>query len=181
MEQANGSWGQQIWDGVRQEFSDLPDVGSLTRLILRLCLAAVAGGFIGWERQRAGKDAGLRTHMLVAIAAALFVMVPEQEGASEADLSRVIQGVASGVGFLGIGMIIKADGGERVRGLTSAAGVWLTAGLGVAAGLGRAATALISTALALAVLSLVRHAENRVASDKGAVHAPPPGSSDTPS
>ena len=159
-------WAQQIWHGVKDEFSDLPDLDSLTRLVLRLALAAVAGGVVGWERQRAGKDAGVRTHMLVSIAAALFVLVPEQEGATPSDLTRVIQGVAAGVGFLGVGLIFRPEG-EKVRGLTSAAGIWLTAALGVAAGLGRAASAATSTLMAVVILRLLRAVEQRTERRRG--------------
>ena len=72
-----------------------------------------------------------------------------------ADLSRVVQGVIAGVGFLGAGAILKLDGEERVKGLTTAAGIWLTAAIGVAAGMGREATAVLSTLLTLAIFALV--------------------------
>ncbi len=93
--------------------------------------------------------------MLVAMGAALFVLIPQQAGILPADLSRVIQGVVAGIGFLCAGSILKSEDEDRVRGLTTAAGMWLTAAIGMAAGLGREATAVISTALALVVLTLV--------------------------
>jgi putative Mg2+ transporter-C (MgtC) family protein len=91
----------------------------------------------------------------VALGAALFVLVPQQAGMQVADMSRVIQGVVAGIGFLGAGAIIKKQSEENVQGLTTAAGVWMTAAIGVACGLGRESTAVLSTLLALAVLALV--------------------------
>jgi putative Mg2+ transporter-C (MgtC) family protein len=145
----------QILDTLRAEFSDVPDVAQLTRLVLRLLLAALLGGVLGYEREHKGKAAGIRTHMLVAIGAALFVLVPQQGGMGIADMSRVIQGVVAGIGFLGAGAIIKQQREESVQGLTTAAGVWMTAAIGIACGLGRETTAVISTLLALAILALV--------------------------
>jgi putative Mg2+ transporter-C (MgtC) family protein len=134
------------------EFSDLPDLEQATRIIVRLGMAALLGGLLGWEREYRGKAAGVRTHMLVSMGAAMFVLVAEQEGITPADNSRVLQGIIAGVGFLGAGTILKSDGAHQIRGLTTAAGIWLTAAIGVAAGLGREATALLSTVLALLVL-----------------------------
>jgi putative Mg2+ transporter-C (MgtC) family protein len=93
--------------------------------------------------------------MLVAMGAALFVLVPQQGGMEVADMSRVIQGVVAGIGFLGAGAIIKNKSEENVLGLTTAAGVWMTAAIGIACGLGREMTAVLSTLLALGVLALV--------------------------
>jgi putative Mg2+ transporter-C (MgtC) family protein len=92
--------------------------------------------------------------MLVAMGAALFVLVPQQSGVEPGDLSRVLQGVIAGVGFLCAGTILKTQDEEDVKGLTTAAGIWMTAAIGIAAGLGREATAVVSTVLALGVLSL---------------------------
>ena len=146
---------QRISDTVLSEFSDLPDVEQATRVMVRLTLAALLGGVLGIEREQHGKAAGVRTHMLVAMGAALFVLVSQQGGMASADLSRVVQGVIAGVGFLGAGAILKMDGEERVKGLTTAAGIWLTAAIGVAAGMGREATAVLSTLLTLAIFALV--------------------------
>jgi putative Mg2+ transporter-C (MgtC) family protein len=146
---------QKISDTVTSEFSDISDVEQATRMFVRLLLAAVLGGLLGIEREQHGKDAGVRTHMLVAMGAALFVLVSQQSGMPNADLSRVVQGVIAGVGFLGAGAILKLDGEERVKGLTTAAGIWLTAAIGVAAGMGREATAVLSTLLTLAIFALV--------------------------
>ena len=146
---------QKITDTVASEFSDISDVEQATRMFVRLLLAAVLGGLLGIEREQHGKDAGVRTHMLVAMGAALFVLVSQQSGMPNADLSRVVQGVIAGVGFLGAGAILKLDGEERVKGLTTAAGIWLTAAIGVAAGMGREATAVLSTLLTLVIFALV--------------------------
>lgn len=150
------AWWQQVATTVASEFSDVPDASEATRIVVRLTVAGVLGGLLGWEREHAGKAAGIRTHMLVAMGAALFVLVAQQVGIGPADNSRVIQGIVAGVGFLGAGTILKgagdADGESQVRGLTTAAGIWLTAAIGVAAGLGREMTAVLSTVLALAVL-----------------------------
>jgi putative Mg2+ transporter-C (MgtC) family protein len=146
---------EQILDALHSEFADVAEVGDVVRILVRLLLAAFLGGLIGWERERRHKPAGLRTQMLVAIGSALFVLVPSEGGMAMADLGRVIQGIVVGVGFLGAGAIIKHRDEDLVRGLTTAAGVWLTAAIGCACGLGRDTTAVIATALALAVLVLV--------------------------
>ena len=141
------------------EFSDVPDLGQLVRILLRLGLALALGCALGYERESHGKAAGARTHMLVAMGSALFVLLPQQMGVSAADLSRVVQGLVAGVGFLCAGTILKSDarGAEQVRGLTTAAGLWLAAAIGMACGMGREVTALIATALALVVFALVPH------------------------
>jgi putative Mg2+ transporter-C (MgtC) family protein len=147
--------GEQIWATIREELSDLRDAAGFTRVLVRLLIAAILGGVLGYEREHKGKAAGLRTHMLVAMGAALFVMVPEQAGATDADLSRVLQGLITGIGFLGAGSIVKGISENSVHGLTTAAGIWLTAAIGMAAGMGRELTAIISTALAWVVLSVL--------------------------
>lgn len=125
-------------------------------LVLRLIMAAVLGGAIGIQRQRQQKSAGLRTHMLVALGSALFVIAPlEAQSATGADISRVVQGIATGIGFLGGGAILKFSGEHRVKGLTSAAAIWVTAGLGVAVALGMfwtSVTVVVVTWLVLAAL-----------------------------
>ena len=93
--------------------------------------------------------------MLVAMGAALFVLIPQQAGVSSADLSRVLQGLIAGVGFLGAGAIITGTKSVETRGLTTAAGIWVTAAVGMAAGMGRESTALLSTLIALFILTVV--------------------------
>jgi putative Mg2+ transporter-C (MgtC) family protein len=146
---------QEIWNTVLSEFSDVPDAEQVTRITLRLLVAAVLGGLLGYEREQQGKSAGVRTHMMVAMGAALFVLIPQQAGASSADLSRVLQGLIAGVGFLGTGAIIMGNKEVATRGLTTAASLWVTAAIGVAAGMGRESTAVLSTLIALLILSVV--------------------------
>ncbi|MBK7976904.1 MAG: MgtC/SapB family protein [Deltaproteobacteria bacterium] len=145
-------WSEML-QAVTEEFSDLTDVGQATRIGVRMLLAAILGGTLGFEREHKGKSAGMRTHMLVALGAALFVLIPQQAGVANADLTRVLQGLTAGIGFLGAGTIIKRGGEADVQGLTTAAGIWLTAAIGVAAGMGREATAVLSTVLALVILA----------------------------
>ena len=149
------SWWQEVANTLQAEFSDLPDAGAATRILLRLSVAALLGGVVGFEREQQGKSAGLRTHMLVALGAAMFVLIPQQAGVSPGDLTRVLQGLVAGVGFLGAGTIMKGHGEEEVTGLTTAAGIWLTAAIGVAAGMGRESTAVLSTLLALVILTVI--------------------------
>ncbi len=146
---------QEIWNTVLSEFSDVPDAEQVTRITLRLLVAATLGGLLGYEREQQGKNAGVRTHMMVAIGAALFVLIPQQAGASSADLSRILQGLIAGVGFLGTGAIIMGNREVETRGLTTAASIWVTAAIGVAAGMGRETTAVLSTLIALLILSVV--------------------------
>ena len=122
---------------------------------MRILVAGILGGILGLERELMNKSAGVRTHMLVAIGAALFVLVPHQSGAKFDDLSRVIQGVVSGIGFLGAGAIISGSALGQPRGLTTAASIWLAAAIGVASGIGREALATIVTIIALVVLQIV--------------------------
>ena len=136
------------------EFSDIADMADFVRITVRLSLAALCGALLGIERETKGKAAGVRTHMLVAVSCALFVLIPQMSGTTNAEITRVIQGVIAGVGFLGAGTIIKGRDDENVRGLTTAAGIFMTAGIGIAAGLGREATALLSTLLALLIFSI---------------------------
>ncbi|MDB5844329.1 MAG: MgtC/SapB transporter [Polaromonas sp.] len=152
----SGTW-QLVGQTLVAEFSDLPDAGQVTRILLRLALAALLGGLLGIEREQKGKAAGVRTHMLVAMGAALFVLLSQQSGMEHDDVSRVVQGIIAGIGFLGAGTILKGDDEEKVKGLTTAAGIWLTAAIGVAAGMGRESTAVLSTLLALAIFTLIPH------------------------
>jgi putative Mg2+ transporter-C (MgtC) family protein len=139
--------------------------GDLHEILIRLATAVVAGGSVGLNREANGKAAGLRTHILVALGAALFVMVPlSGPGAITDPAARVVQGVAAGVGFLGAGDIIQRGGGGRpvIRGLTSAAGIWVTAALGLMAGSGLTLVTVVGGSLALLVLIGLKPLENRV-------------------
>lgn len=150
------SWWADVSGTLVAEFSDIPDASELTVICTRLLMAALLGGLLGYEREHHGKAAGLRTHMLVSMGAALFVLAPLLDGAEHDAMSRIIQGIVAGVGFLGAGTILKGHGEEdQVRGLTTAAGLWLTAAIGVAVGLGRESTAVVSTLLALLIFALM--------------------------
>ncbi len=151
------AWWHQVWITLQGEFADIGDAAQLTRITVRLLIAALLGAILGFEREHKGKAAGVRTHMLVAMGAALFVLVPQVSGAESDAMSRVVQGVIAGIGFLGAGTILKNKDGDEshVKGLTTAAGLWMTAAIGVAAGLGRESTAVLSTLLALAVFSVM--------------------------
>jgi putative Mg2+ transporter-C (MgtC) family protein len=162
VEHAMNDVGAIVWRTLQSEFSDISDVESYTRILTRLTVAVVLGGLIGYERERSGKAAGLRTHMLVALGAALFVLAPLQGDMEVADLSRVLQGVIAGIGFLGAGAIIKLSGEAEVKGLTTAASIWLTAALGIAAGMGKELVAIFSALIALVILGLLRRIEQRL-------------------
>lgn len=132
-------------------------------LVVRLVIAAALAAILGWEREYAGKAAGLRTHMLVGIGAALYTVLaelsvrqipPNAEG-FQADPIRVIQAVAIGIGFLGSGVIFVSRHEDRVRGLTTAASVWATAAIGMASGLGHYVLAVTATVLLLFVLRVL--------------------------
>lgn len=153
-------WWAQSWITIQKEFSDLGDPSDITRVCVRLLVAVVLGAALGYERESAGAAAGLRTHMLVSLGSALFILVPLQAGMSLEDISRVLQGVTAGIGFLGAGAIIKLRN-EDIKGLTTAAGIWLTAAVGVAAGMGLEATAVLSAMFGLVILSLLRLPKNK--------------------
>lgn len=130
------------------------DLGHALNVAVRLILAAALGAILGYERERGNKTAGLRTHMLVSLGSAVFVMASLEAGATSADLTRVVQGIATGIGFVGAGAILKTteQGHVQVKGLTTASTVWLTAGAGVAVGAGRLWLPLFATVLGLAIL-----------------------------
>lgn len=130
------------------------------RSLLRLTVAALCGAIIGLEREREGKSAGLRTHMLVATGTSLLVVAITEAGANSSDLSRVVQGLVTGIGFLGAGAILKRTSTSDIRGLTTAAGIWMTCAIGVSAGLGRFGVALFGTVFAWVVLSILQHLED---------------------
>lgn len=146
---------QQIWSTITVEFSDIPDIATVTKITVRILVAGLLGGILGYERERKARSAGIRTHMLVAVGAAIFMIGPTQAGMSVGDLSRVIQGVVQGVGFLGAGAIIIGTAARQVQGLTTAASIWAAAGIGVAAGLGMEATAMLATVVVLFILAVV--------------------------
>jgi putative Mg2+ transporter-C (MgtC) family protein len=162
----------QIASVIAAEFSDLANIEQFVQMTVRLLMAAFLGAIVGFERQYHQKNAGVRTHTLVALGSALFIIIPIQTGVTTTDLSRIIQGLITGIGFLGAGIIVYSDKERRVRGLTSAAGIWLTAAIGTAAGSGREASALLATVLTLSVLTLLRRTTMRVDDDELASSQP---------
>lgn len=150
-----GTW-DTIQHTIAAEFSDLGSAQDVTQLLVRLVVAAFLGGCLGLERELHEKPAGIRTHMLVAASSALIVVVPVQMGFDGEALSRVLQGLLAGIGFLCAGAILKLEREEQVHGLTTAASVWMTSAIGIAAGLGRETTAALATLLVLGILWLER-------------------------
>ena len=124
-------------------------------MVLRLLLAAALGAIIGYQRERAGKQAGLRTHILISTGAALISLISIYGFGDASDPARVAAGVVVGVGFLGAGVILHRQGGI-VAGLTTAATIWVVAGIGLAAGTGLYIIAAVATALVLGVLIMPR-------------------------
>ena len=142
--------------------ASLPNAQEAVRVIIRLLAALLAGGIIGLQREASGKAAGLRTHMLVCAGTTLFVLAAIDAGMAQDALSRVIQGLVTGIGFLGAGAILKVESSHQIKGLTTAAGVWMTAALGVAIGLGQLGTAAIGTVLAWFVLAVLIGIDRRI-------------------
>jgi putative Mg2+ transporter-C (MgtC) family protein len=135
-------------------------------LAWRMGLAVLAGGVIGWNRQKAGKPAGLRTHMLVALGCCVFVLVGvTTEPYSSEALSRVIQGVVVGMGFLGGGEIRHAGeavGRNRIKGLTSAAAIWMSSALGIASACGLWQVIGMAGVATILILAVAKRAEHRL-------------------
>jgi putative Mg2+ transporter-C (MgtC) family protein len=148
---------QEVWKSVQADFADVKDVAKVTQLVLRMLLTTLLGSLLGYQREHQGKEAGMRTHMLVALGSTFFVLIPLQAGMPLGDLSRVLQGLIAGIGFLVAGAILKQQDTEQIHGLTTAAGLWLTASVGVAVGLGRETSAILGTVVALIILSLLPH------------------------
>lgn len=113
-----------------------PDLAQIVRLLVRISIAMLLGAIIGLQREQYGKPAGLRTHILVAMGSALFVIAATESGMTSDGVSRVIQGLTTGIGFIGAGAILKLGQEREIYGLTTAAGIWATAAVGVAVGLG---------------------------------------------
>jgi putative Mg2+ transporter-C (MgtC) family protein len=124
--------------------------------------AVILGGILGLQREKAGKPAGLRTHMIVCLGTAVVVLACLASSMDMSGLSRVIQGIVTGIGFIGAGSILKLSEQREIRGLTTAAGLWMTAAIGVAIGLGSLGVALIGTGATFIVLSLLGVVESRL-------------------
>jgi putative Mg2+ transporter-C (MgtC) family protein len=139
----------------------LADFGQLERVLLRLVSATLLGAIVGFEREKAGKPAGLRTHILVCLGTAVVVLACAGGRLDTDGLSRVIQGIVTGIGFIGAGSILKREEEREIHGLTTAAGIWMTAAIGIACGLGTLGLALIATVMTLIVLGVLRIMEAR--------------------
>jgi putative Mg2+ transporter-C (MgtC) family protein len=141
---------------IAEEFmASMPSARELVRMLMRMFAALAVGALVGYQRERMGKAAGLRTHMLVSMGTALLVIVALQSGMEADGASRVVQGLVTGIGFLGAGAIMKIREEKEIRGLTTAAGIWMTAAAGVAIGLGHIGIGLIAGVLAWVVLGLL--------------------------
>jgi putative Mg2+ transporter-C (MgtC) family protein len=150
------SWFGTSWLG------DTPDLHQLIRVTVRLLAAVAAGAVIGAQREWSGKNAGLRTHILVSLGCAVFVLGVSEHGFDNDAISRVIQGVVTGVGFLGAGTILKRSAQNTIKGLTTAGSIWVTAAIGVAAGLGQIAVTMVAVVLTWIVLSILVSVESRI-------------------
>lgn len=157
-------------------------LGGLIDALVPLLVAALLGGLVGWERENLKRPAGLRTHMMVALGSALFTQVGmgavlggENAGVEGGDPSRIITGIATGLGFLGAGTIIESRG--RVQGLTTAAGLWVVGGIGVSAGTSQYLVAAAAAGLAVVILGVLPRVNS---DDKDPErNVPPPTTSET--
>ena len=127
----------------------------------RLGLAVVLGMVLGWDRERVHSAAGLRTHVLVCLGAAVMVLAGHVVGFGNDAESRVIQGIIAGIGFLGAGTILKVSEKVEVHGLTTAASIWVAASVGIAAGLGHLWLSIVATAVGFLVLGPLKRLEKR--------------------
>lgn len=144
----------------------LPDRRQLIHVLIRLTAAALLGALIGYQRERAGKPAGIKTHILATLGTTIFVVGCANAGFESDALSRVIQGIVTGIGFLGAGAILKLDDTRDIKGLTTAASIWAAAAIGVAVGLGVLGVALIGTTITLLVLTILGAIEIRSEKEK---------------
>jgi putative Mg2+ transporter-C (MgtC) family protein len=162
--------------GFAELTQSIPDAQHMVRLSLRLFIALVVGGLVGLQRELTHKPAGLRTHMLLALGTALIVITADGAGMSKSDLSRVLQGLVTGIGFLGGGAILKLTAEHEIHGLTTAAGLWLTAAASAAAGLGQLALAVVGVCLGLLVLAAFVKVEKQLGNhaSKDAANRKPP-------
>ena len=144
-----------------QELSfGFPESHELERVVIRLLAAAFLGAAIGIERQRAAKSAGVRTFMLVTVGTTAFLLACSRFGMNLDGTSRVIQGIVTGIGFIGAGTILKLEGESEVKGLTTSAGIWMASAIGVAVGLGALGLAVMTTILALVILTVTVAVDN---------------------
>jgi putative Mg2+ transporter-C (MgtC) family protein len=151
-----------LWQELIAGFADRRE---LLQSIVRLVAAVLLGAVIGFEREKAGKAAGLRTHMLVTLGTCVFVLACAHSGMNSDGLSRVIQGIVTGIGFIGAGSILKLNNERDIRGLTTSAGIWMAAAVGVTVGLGAIGLALLATVVTVIVLAAVRPVDSMLDED----------------
>jgi putative Mg2+ transporter-C (MgtC) family protein len=132
---------------------------SVVEIVLRLLAAVVCGGIVGWERESKGRPAGLRTHMMVALGSGSFTLAALDMAGPGADPVRILQGVVTGIGFLGAGSIMQSRG--EVQGMTTAAGIWVVGAIGAACGSGDYVMAAVTLAFAFTILFGVKKIEDR--------------------
>ena len=152
-----------LWQELTTGF---PDRTRLAIVVIRVIAAVLLGGFLGIERERAGKSAGLRTHILVCLGTAVVVLACTEVHMGLDGLSRVIQGIVTGIGFIGAGTILKLNEQREIKGLTTAAGLWMTAIIGISVGLGALGLAVIGTLMTVLVLALEHVLDSRIARKK---------------
>ncbi|MGI8890084.1 MAG: MgtC/SapB family protein [Chthoniobacterales bacterium] len=133
----------------------------LLRIFLRLCVAILLGAVLGLQRVSARKPSGLRTHSLVCLATTVLLLAYSSAGLSHEGASRIIQGIVTGIGFIGAGSILKLSEEHLIHGLTVSIRIWTTAAVGVAIGLGQVGIALVATVLISLVLALFAVLERR--------------------
>ncbi len=148
----------------KSEWGQFGGIGHIILITIELICAAVFAGLIGWEREYRGHAAGLRTHILVSLGACLIMIIsvsaPAFNGVTTRDPARLAAQVVSGIGFLGAGTIIQT--GTDIKGLTTAATIWLCGAIGLAAGSGYFSGAIIATAVSLITLILLTKIEVKI-------------------
>jgi len=152
-----------VWEAISAELaSNWPDASGHARAGIGLLLAGLLGALVGLQGELTGKVARSRAHTLVSLGTASVVVVAIGAGMPADALSRVVQGLVTGIGFIGAGAILKRSEQREIVGLTTAAGPWMTAALGVIAGLGQYAVALPASLLALFVLGAMQKFDSRL-------------------
>ena len=146
----------------------MADGRQLAVIVIRLLAATLMGAAIGFEREQAGKSAGLRTHILVTLGTTVFVLSCSAYGMNSDGLSRVIQGITTGIGFIGAGTILKLSDEGYIKGLTTSAGIWMAAAIGVTIGLGAIGLAVLATILTVVILSVTLSLEKKIGSSQHA-------------
>lgn len=137
----------------------LPDRRQFIQVLVRLTASVLIAGIVGYQREASGKAAGLRTHILVSIGSTVFVLGCIGAGMREDAISRVIQGIVTGIGFIGAGTILKRE--SDIKGLTTSAGLWTTCAIGVLIGLGELGIAIMAAIATFLVLTVVGRLEHK--------------------